>query len=137
MRTNATLCCHLLEFKGLNETGFDVVNAIKYIAEDAEYNMTYPIRGAVMFTVAWDKNSTIKETGYGREKSFYLGRYNDLVNYIRDNKLGVVTKIPAATNPNHGSYVKVGIWSINKVAMKAWCRKEGLMQDDDDEWRIQ
>lgn len=47
-----------------------------------------------------------------------------LLDLIRSERLGTITKSPAVENPNSGSIIRTYIWTLNKKRLEKWNVKE-------------
>lgn len=99
-----TSCCGVAEIVHIGETSsveliLDAVGEDRY--EDDGQN------GAFYFF-----------TDIGRAR-----RGHDLAKYIRDHKLGKVSRSEAKRNPNTGNRVIIFTWALQGNSFKAWYRK--------------
>lgn len=100
---NSTSCCGIDELGGVQDTTIE--GCVYEAAEDWHDNG----QGAFIFFSVIDN---------------YLKKGTALTAYIRKNKLGTVTKMPATHNSNSGNTLHMYVWRVNKKSIEAYYKNQ-------------
>ncbi len=101
MSIYGTSCCGLKDYEGLQDTRLEDI-----FEEIYRYSLHNRFR-FIMFT--------------GTRR--FSKKFDKVVKFIDDNKLGAVTVTDWARNPNSGNRVKVAVWTLDIKKLKAWGAK--------------
>ena len=100
-------CCGLSEFNGFSDFRTPKQLLLWLSRERRESDKRLPF---VIFS---------NPTNRGRDRKLI-----NLHKYIKNNKLGEVTKMPRAKlNPNSGNYIKTFTWSVHRKNLRKWFNK--------------
>lgn len=120
MNINSTSCCGVRDFDGLK--GSKTKDIITYVSQ---YRFHYQ-QVADRAMGRWVDNKEVIED-YNRFRfimftdvspNFKLS--DNLIQFIKVNKLGTTSKTKQAANPNTNNMLRVVIWTINDKALKEW-----------------
>lgn len=118
MILSSTTCCGVRDFDGL--TGSKAKDIIDLISRDRfMYEENYRMGRFVV-----DKNTIVDNNAYrfvmftDVSQNFKLS--DNLIKFIKVNKLGKATKVAQAMNPNSGNKLRVVIWTISDKGLKEW-----------------
>lgn len=118
MRLNSTTCCGVRDFDGL--TGSRTKDIIDSVSRDRfMYEENYRLGRFVV-----DKNTIVDNNKYrfvmftDVSQNFKLS--DNLIEFIKVNKLGKTTKVRQSTNPNSGNKLRIVIWTISDKGLKEW-----------------
>ena len=126
MEINGLNCCALSEIAGLESYSGDPEQFVRDFCEELSFPSYSPGGFKRVGTQLGEPGAHYVFTALVRGEDSYRGTYgNNLADYIKKHKLGVVVQSPIMLNRQNydDHYVRAWIWSPSPKGLKRWWNK--------------